>query len=86
MFDERMEMDLSTLGPLAERAVDALESIAESLSKMGHTADLQADILSKLSKHHNMLDRSMDMSQGNVRPLRTPSLRSALRNEDDGRG
>ena len=50
MFDERMEMDLSTLGPLAERAVGALESIAQSLSAMARTAELQAEIL---TKHHH---------------------------------
>lgn len=77
MFDARMEMDLSTLGPLAERAVDALESIAQSLGTLAETADLQAQVL---TQHHDVRPKP----KADVIPM--SSLRSALGVKDDDRG
>jgi len=81
MFDAKM--DLRFLGPLAARAVTALESIAQSLGKMGRTADLQAQIL---TKHHDLTDDREPESLANARLHRRLSLRSALGVQDNDRG
>lgn len=53
MFDAKM--DLGFLGPLAGRAVEALESIAESLGTLSKTAELQHQVL---TEHHVIAQHS----------------------------
>lgn len=67
MFDEKLEMVASRVGPLAERAVEALESIAESLGTMSRTAELQAELLTEHQHHAHM--RVADVSP-KQQPLR----------------
>jgi len=62
MFDEKLELVASRVGPLAERAVEALESIAESLGTMSRTADLQAQILTQ----HQAQPQRRELSEDQV--------------------
>lgn len=51
MMGSIMGIDLKFLGPLAERAVVALESMATSFETIARTAELQAQILG--NHNHN---------------------------------